>query len=159
MKWIKRILLVLAAVFIILQFIPVNRANPPVDAAKVLQAPPNVQSILDRSCKDCHSNRTEWPWYARIAPVSMWMADHVKDGRREVNFDEFNTYSAKRRARKMKEICEQVEEHEMPLWEYLPLHRRAKLSDADIQTLCAWTKSLSVPSESSRSSSTAVRRE
>jgi hypothetical protein len=141
MKWLKRILLVLVIVFVAAQFSRPNLTNPPIDDAKVLRAPANVQAILDRSCIDCHSNRTVHPWYSQITPVSWWLANHIKDGRREVNFSEIGGYSAKKAAHKMEEICEQVEKGEMPLPSYLWVHWSAKLSEADRRTLCDWAKS------------------
>ena len=140
MKWLKRILLALVILLVIAQFIRPARTNPPVDPAKELRAPQPVASILERSCNDCHSNRTVWPWYAQVAPVSWLLADDVKDGRKEVNFSEWATFTPRRTARKLQEICEQVEKHDMPLWFYVPLHPDAKLSDADRKTLCDWAK-------------------
>lgn len=140
MKWIKRIGLALIVLLVVAQFIRPAHTNPPVDPAKELQAPQSVAAILQRSCNDCHSNRTVWPWYANVAPVSWLLADDVKDGRREVNFSEWATFKPTRTARKLKEICEQVEKHEMPMKIYVPLHPDAKLSDADRKTLCDWAK-------------------
>jgi hypothetical protein len=140
-KFLKVALIVLVVAFVLAQFIRPAQANPPVDPAKTLKAPADVQAILDRSCGDCHSNNTRWPWYAKVAPVSWWLADHVKDGRREINISEFATYSPRKAAHKMEEVCEQVEKGEMPLSTYLPLHPDAKLSDADKARLCAWAKS------------------
>src|SRR5436190_9439887 len=137
---LKRMLLILVVLLIAAQFIRPARTNPPVDPAKELQAPQPVAAILQRSCNDCHSNRTVWPWYADVAPVSWLLADDVKDGRREVNFSEWATFKPTRTARKLKEICEQVEKHEMPMKFYVPLHRDAKLSDADRKTLCDWAR-------------------
>ena len=138
-KVLKVVLLALAVVLFAAQFVRPDLTNPPIDPAHELRAPANVQSILDRSCNDCHSNRTRYPWYAQISPLSWWLKDHITEGRREVNFSEFATYSARRKGRKFKEICEQVKEGEMPLESYLPLHPSAKLSDADRQVLCQWT--------------------
>jgi cytochrome c553 len=140
MKWLKRILLALLVLFLVAQFVRPSRANPPVDTAKELRAPANVQQILDRSCNDCHSNRTQWPWYSNVTPVSWYLVDHIKDGRRELNLSEFNSYRAKRQARKMEELCKEVEEGEMPLREYVWLHPEARLSEQDRQTLCTWAK-------------------
>lgn len=147
MKWTRVVLLALLVALIVAQFIrPKSMANPRVDEAKTLyaveQVPPEVRSILDRSCNDCHSSRTAWPWYAQIAPVSWFLADHVKDGRREMNVDEWGDYTFRRRARKLQETCEQVEQHEMPIKSYLRLHRDATLSDADRKALCDWSKAL-----------------
>jgi hypothetical protein len=140
-KFLKIALIVLIVAFVVAQVVRPNRTNPPVDPAKVLQAPADVQAILSRSCNDCHSNETRWPWYTNVAPVSWFIADHVKDGRKELNFSEFASYTPRRSARKMHEICEQVETGEMPLTNYLPLHPEAKLSDADRKRLCDWSKS------------------
>ncbi len=139
---LRIVLIVLIAAFLVAQVFRPNRVNPPVDPAKALQAPPSVQAILDRSCNDCHSNNTRWPWYTNISPLSWWIADHVKEGRRELNFSEFNGYTERRKGKKLEEICEQVQQGEMPLKNYVPLHPEAKLSDADQQTLCSWTKQL-----------------
>lgn len=145
MKWRaipwKRVFLIAAIVFVAMQVIRPSRANPPIDPSKQLVAPADVQAIFARSCNDCHSSRTVWPWYTAVAPVSWWLADHVHEGRREVNFSEWQSYSAKRKARKLKEICEQVEQGEMPLKAYLPLHPEAKLSDAERVRICEWAKS------------------
>src|ERR1700677_1307278 len=88
-KWAKCIFLTLLAMFCALQFVPVNRANPPVDPAKKLQPPPEVEVILRASCYDCHSDETRWPWYSYVAPVSWWIANHVQDGRRRLNLSEW----------------------------------------------------------------------
>ena len=140
MKWLKRILFVLSAVFIGIQFVRPARTNPSIDPAKELHAPPHVAAILDRSCMDCHSNRTRWPWYTSVAPVSWWIIDHVNEGRHELSFSAFGGYTQRRQTKKMEQICEEVEEGEMPLREYLWLHPSARLSEADRQTLCAWSK-------------------
>jgi hypothetical protein len=139
-KAIKVILLVLAVALIAAQFVRPELTNPPLDPAHELRAPANVQPILERSCNDCHSNRTQYPWYSRISPVSWWLKDHIDEGRRELNFSEFATYKPRRKAKKFEEICEQVKEGEMPLWQYVPVHPSAKLSDADRETLCTWAK-------------------
>lgn len=135
---VKKILLVLVILLVAAQFVRPLPANVPIDPAKTLVAPPPIQSMFDRACQDCHTNQTRWPWYAQIAPVSWWLADHVKDGRREVNFSEWQTYSHKRKLRKLQEICEQVNKKEMPPTSYLPLHADAKLSDADRNAICDW---------------------
>ncbi|HEX2831844.1 MAG TPA: heme-binding domain-containing protein [Thermoanaerobaculia bacterium] len=141
-KFFKVVFIVLIVVFIAGQAVRPDRTNPPIHPANVLQTPADVQAILNRSCMDCHSNATTWPWYTNISPVSWWIADHVREGRRELNFSEFNTYSAKKAAHKMEEVCGQLESGEMPLSGYAgPLHPDAHLSDADKARLCEWAKS------------------
>ncbi len=141
MKWITRIFAVLGVVYLVSQGLRPERKNRPVDPAKRLVAPPQVQSILDRSCADCHSNNTRWPWYSNLSPISWWLADHVGHGRRDFSTSDFNSYTPERAAHKMEEVCEQVEDGHMPIRQYLWLHPGAKLSAADKQTLCGWAKS------------------
>jgi hypothetical protein len=141
MKWLTRILAALGVVYLASQGLRPEYVNRPVDPAKQLVAPPHVQSILDRSCNDCHSNHTKWPWYSKVSPISWWLVDHVGHGRRDLSFSDFKTYPQKRAAHKMEEVCEQVESGEMPLPSYLWMHPSAKLSAADKQTLCGWAKS------------------
>lgn len=141
LKWIGiGIVITLACI----QVVRPDRTNPPVDPAMTLQAstqvPPEVQAIFERSCYDCHSNQTVWPWYTNVAPVSWFIADHVKDGREELSFSEWGAYPPKKADHKLEEICEMVEKGEMPLESYLILHGGAKLSEPDKQTLCNWTK-------------------
>ena len=139
MKWLKRIVLALFVLFLLAQFIRPERTNPPVDPAKELRAPAHVQQILDRSCNDCHSNRTQWPWYSNVTPVNWYLVDHIDEGRHELNFSEFNSYSPKKQAKKLEEMCEEVEKGHMPLPEYVRLHPSTRLSESDKQTLCAWS--------------------
>jgi hypothetical protein len=144
LKWFRRIVIALFVIFVVIQVVRPDMKNPPVDPKHTLestgQVTPQAESILRRSCYDCHSSETVWPWYAKIAPVSWFLADHVKDGRKELNFSEWSTFNARRKARKLKEVCDQVREGEMPLKTYLPLHPAAKLSDADRETLCSWAR-------------------
>lgn len=142
MKWLKRGAIALAILFIAAQAIRPSMTNPPVDEGRTLQAkaqiPPQVYGIMERSCNDCHSNKTSWPWYAQITPVSWYLAHHVDEGRRELNISDWARYDNRRATRKLGEICEQVKEGEMPLKTYLMIHPSAKLSDADRQALCDW---------------------
>lgn len=142
MKRWKLILLIVAVLLLVAQLIRPSMTNPPVNPAQTLQAttsvPPAVTQILDRSCRDCHSSNTSWPWYSKVAPMSWLLADHVSEGRKELSFSEWATYAPRKKARKLQEVDEQVREGEMPLKSYLPLHPEAKLSDADRQTLSAW---------------------
>jgi len=138
------VVIILAVLLVIAQAIRPDMKLPPEnpshDIRAALQVPPQVDEIVKRSCYDCHSSKTRWPWYARIAPSSWLLANDVSEGRKELSFSEFATYSPKRQAGKLKEICEQLDEKEMPLWYYLPLHPSAKLTDADRETLCGWAK-------------------
>ena len=143
-KILKIVALVAALGFIAIQFKRPNRNNPPENAADTMEArmnvPADVKAVLDRSCADCHSHRTTWPFYTNIAPISWQVADHVFEGREKLNFSVWGTYEPRRQRRKLHQICEQVESAAMPLPQYLYIHRDAKMSPQDIQTLCNWTK-------------------
>lgn len=144
-KWLDRIFLALAAAFLLMQVYRPARVNPPVDGNRtihsVIHVPADVAAILDRACADCHSNRTEWPWYSNVAPVGWVVADHVREGRRELNFSEFATYPPDRRAHALEDICEEVKRGSMPLRDYLRLHPEARLSAEDATALCTWARS------------------
>src|SRR5689334_13007104 len=130
LKWAGIILIVLA---VAIQAIRPARTNPEVDESKTLRAnsttSADVAAILDRACNDCHSNKTTWPWYSEVAPVSWLLVDDVNDGRKELSLSEWGTYDSKKRVRKLKKICEEVESGGMPLKSYLLLHPAARLSD------------------------------
>lgn len=136
------------ALLVGIQLIRPARGNPPVDQSHTLEAvvlvPPRVESILQRSCNDCHSDLTSWPWYSNVAPVSWFVIDHVDEGRRHVNFSEWLRRDTKNPGEYTRErfqaMCKQVQTYDMPLTSYLLLHRAAKLSEGDIETICQWTK-------------------
>lgn len=141
-KILKWTVIILAVLFVAIQTIRPSRINPPIDASLALEAKtrvtPEVAAILERSCNDCHTNKTVWPWYSNVAPVSWYLVRHVNDGRRHLSFSDWGSYAPKKADRKMQEICEQVQTGEMPINSYVILHPSAKLSDADKQILCGW---------------------
>lgn len=143
-RFLKVLLIVLVIAFLGAQAVRPTRANPPVDESQTIFAtgnvPPDVKAIIDRSCNDCHTHTVKWPWYSHAAPMSWLVAEDVEEGRKELNFSTWGTYPPKRQDHKLEEICEQVEKGEMPLRNYLYVHPGAKLSDADRQRLCEWTK-------------------
>jgi Haem-binding domain len=108
------------------------------DISKIYTVPADVETILKSSCYDCHSNNTMYPWYAEVQPVAWWLADHIKDGKKELNFSEFASYRIGKQYRKLEEINKEVKENEMPLDSYLWIHKNAKLSDQQKLTLANW---------------------
>ena len=139
----KRKLLLLAVIILVgIQFIPVeenksdtfskndfiNTTNPPEDIGKMLKS----------SCYDCHSNNTKYPWYDKIAPVSWWVSGHIDHAKEELNFSEWDTYTAKKKKHKLEEIVEETGEGEMPLNSYLWMHGEAKLTDEQVKQLKQW---------------------
>jgi hypothetical protein len=142
---VSKLVLIIIIVGVTIQFIPVDRSNPPVEEG--IEVSPQVHAILKRACYDCHSHETNWPWYSQVAPASWLLAWDVHEGREELNFSTWNRYSPKKRNKFIKEIWEEVQEGEMPPWFYLPLHPEASLSDQDRKALREWTKSVSIPNE------------
>jgi hypothetical protein len=141
---IKILFILLILAFLVGQFIRPDFSNPPVVPSETLaastQVPPDVQRVLSRSCNDCHSNETQYPWYSKVTPFNWFLANHIRDGRSEMNFSVWNTYTARKKARKLEELCEQVEQAEMPLPSYLWIHRDAVLSREEARMLCEWAQ-------------------
>ena len=140
----KKIAYTLLAALVIIQFFRpaknINAAESATanDISKVFAVPENVQSILKTSCYDCHSNNTYYPWYNNIQPVAWWLNHHVEEGRGELNFNEFATYTARRQYKKMEEVIDQVKEDEMPLSSYSIIHKDAKLNPDQKLALSSW---------------------
>ena len=135
-KWIKRSGIALAIALGAAQLVPVMRSNP--IERNFPQAPAEIQALMRRSCNDCHSNETQWPWYAQLAPASFLIARDVKGGRGKLNFSMWDTYDEARKARKKKEIAKEVKRGDMPPWYYVPLHPRAKLSAQERELIVKW---------------------
>jgi len=144
MKTLKRAVIAAIAPLAVIQVIRPGRTNPAVDESRTIQVrtqmPADVAAILDPSRKDCHSHETRWPWYSQIAPVSWYVAYDVNKGRKEFSLSDWARCGARRTARKLKEICEQLEKGEMPPWDYSMVHPSARLSDSDKRVLCDWAK-------------------
>ncbi len=142
-KIVKWVLISLICLFLLIQLKRPARTNPAMDESQTMEAhtqmTPQAQDIINRSCRDCHSNKTEWPWYTNIAPVSWWITDHVNEGRKLLNLSEWGKLDKDRQDKKLRQICDEVEDGAMPLPVYLPMHPKAKLSDQDKKTLCDWT--------------------
>lgn len=145
-KILKILLVVLVVGLVVIQFFRIDKTNPQVNAAETLEAavdvPPDIKLILGRACNDCHSNQTIYPWYSNVQPAAWFLKSHIDDGRRHLNFSVFNTYDAKKKAKKLEEICEEVESSAMPLPSYLWIHRDAVVSESEKKALCDWTKSV-----------------
>lgn len=144
-KYIKPVLIGLLAIFLLAQFIrPArNLSNDQTNSLTTkYPVPEPVQTILKTTCYDCHSNYTVYPWYANIQPVASWLADHVNEGKGELNFSEFTTRKVAVQNKKFGEIIEMVQEGEMPMSSYTLIHRDAILSDAQQKLLTDWAQSM-----------------
>ena len=141
---IKKILIGFAILFVLSHAIQPTKnkgnTNSANDITTVYTVPENVMAILKKSCYDCHSNHTEYPWYDHITPVNWWVANHIKEGKFELNFNEFGSYSTKKQLKKMEEIGETVEKGQMPLSSYLVMHGDAALDSDQKELLVSWSK-------------------
>jgi len=143
---VNRVLLGLALFLVLIQIFQPKRTNPPIVASKTLRAhisiPPAVQTSLTRSCGDCHSNQTVWPWYSRIAPLSWVVIDDVNQGRRKMNFDNWEAQpNAKEANDRLVDICPEIRRNGMPPFSYRLLHRDLRLKSDQISNICAWSDS------------------
>jgi len=143
---IRKILIALLIALVIIQFFhPAKNKHavlPDHSIAALYPVPPAIKEILAVSCNDCHSNNTVYPWYSKLQPVDWWLNDHVKDGKSELNFDEFATYNLRRQYHKLEEVIDQVKKGEMPLNSYTWIHKDAILSAAQQQEITAWANGI-----------------
>lgn len=143
---LKKILLGLVVIVVALQFIRPEKnlaASPPkTDLLALHPAPAEVKQMLQVGCYDCHSDHTRYPWYAEIQPLGWWLAQHVRDGKRELNLSGFGDLSAKRQAGKLEAMVDVIGRREMPLPSYTITHRDAVFTDAQIKQLTAWLDAL-----------------
>ncbi|UWX53673.1 heme-binding domain-containing protein [Maribacter litopenaei] len=144
MKLLKKILIGLLIIFIAVQFYRpeknISKENDTVAFMQETNPPEEVRVILKNACFDCHSNNTIYPWYNNIAPVSFWLADHIEEGKSELNFSDWQNYSEKKKDHKLEELYEEVERKSMPLNEYTWIHEEAKLSEKEIEAVVKWAK-------------------
>ena len=136
-KFIRWTFWLLVLGFILIQFVPVDRSNPPVTGE--LAAAEEVMEVLRNACYDCHSNETQWPWYSRVAPISWRIAKHVEMGRGNLNFSEWEGMTAEDQVDAKEEIWEEVERGSMPLSDYLRMHPEAVLTEPQREALRRWT--------------------
>jgi len=132
--------LITAAVILVVgaQFVPVDRTNPPVVNDPVVG--PALDAVLHRSCYDCHSNETRWPWYSRVAPASWLLGDHVKEGREHLNFSDWPSLDFELQDQYLRMIAKEVSGDHMPPATYLLIHRNARLGPAEKKLLLDWAQ-------------------
>jgi hypothetical protein len=140
---LKKILLVLAVVLVLIQFIRPEKNVSGVrtnDISNKYVIPERVNLLIAGACNDCHSNKTEYPWYSNIQPVAWWMSGHVNDGKRHLNFNNFTHRNIAYQNHKFEEIIEVIKEGEMPLPSYtwLGLHPAANLTEEEAGEIATW---------------------
>jgi hypothetical protein len=142
-RLLKISLLTLVVLFILIQFYPRPRKNiqqsvNPNDISVSHRISPAIQGILKSSCYDCHSNNTTYPWYAEMQPVAWWLGNHIRDGKKQLNFSDFGTYNLSGKYKKFDEIIKEVKGGGMPLKSYTLIHRNAKLAPSEKAQLLNW---------------------
>jgi len=108
------------------------------DFTKVYNVPKNIEIILRTSCYDCHSNNTYYPWYSYIQPARFFMESHIKEGKENLNFNEWGNYSDRKQNNKLDRIAKQIKSNEMPLTSYTLIHKNATLSDTQKKEVLDW---------------------
>lgn len=143
MKTFKFILLAVIVLFIVIQFIPSgipqNIPENDKNIAKSSLVTGPVLEQLKRSCFDCHSDQVRFPWYAKVAPTSWLLSNHINGGRGNLNFSRWEDYSKREKIGLLQNIKDEVESGKMPLKSYLLIHRDARLRPDDILSLSKWT--------------------
>lgn len=143
-KQLKWSAVVLGVLFLLAQLYRPARTNPVAPPEQHLrvhaQPPAEVMRIFDRSCRDCHSNQTVWPWYSHVAPVSWIVIDDVNHARSHMNLSQWAGYSARKQDDLLEDICDEVREEEMPLASYTWVHKGTRLTSEEVDTLCRWTE-------------------
>lgn len=138
--WFKRLSVALLVILVAIQMIQPARTNPPIDPKREMHADPLAAAVFQRSCNDCHSHRTVWPWYSHAAPVSWLVISDVTRGRKALNFADWAAYRPEEQQKQLSEICKEVSEGEMPGRAYTLLHRSVELSADDVTAICRWTR-------------------
>jgi heme-binding protein len=150
--WLKRLGIPLLLALLVIQLFQPAKTNPPIDPQREVHAfvpaDPAASAVIQRSCNDCHSHLTVWPWYSHVAPVSWLVVSDVNRGRHAMNLSEWATYRPEEQQKRLTEICKEVSEGEMPGFSYTLMHKNAKLSQSDIATVCRWAQSSTRSAES-----------
>jgi len=142
---LKKILFVLGVGFIVVQLIRPDRNlsnDLTYGISTKYSVPGEVSDILKGSCYDCHSNKTEYPWYSYIQPVTWWINDHITNGKRHINYSNFTKLPIANQSRKLEQTIEQIDKNEMPLasYTYLGLHKEANLTDDQRKIIIDWAR-------------------
>lgn len=136
--------IVLVGSFLLFQFFQPERnkgtIDPEIDLLMYSTIPDSLASILMNSCYDCHSNRTNYPWYSYIAPVSWVLQRHIDRGKEELNLSNFGDLEKSQKIGTLADLCDVIESGSMPLKSYLIIHRNARIINSKAEELCTWTE-------------------
>ncbi len=138
----KLTLKILVVVFVLMQFIVMDKPNYPIDKSIALHPPKDVETILKKACYDCHSNHTNYPWYSSIAPFSWTIREHVKQGRLALNFSKYKEIPKDKLPHKLDRAIDTVRIGMMPIPSYTWIHKDAKLTKEEKKKLIEYFQSL-----------------
>jgi|TARA_R110002012_G_scaffold143035_2_gene301132 exonuclease VII small subunit len=146
LKVLKIIAWIALGALVVIQFFPTDKnesyTTPETDFVLVNKVPSEIENQLMQSCYDCHSNNTVYPWYSKIQPAAWFLEDHIKEGKAELNFNEWDNYSDRRKKSKLRSIIKQIESGEMPLDSYTLIHRDAIFSEKEKEAVLNYMKTL-----------------
>lgn len=146
MKILKKIALVLLVLFVVIQFIrPKKNTNKEMTQQHIFNMYPsaeNVKTLVGNACNDCHSNNTNYPWYAEVQPIAWWLNDHVQEGKKHFNISEFGAYSLRKQYHKLEEVVDEVKEKKMPLENYTWMHKNSKITDEQRTIIASWATTI-----------------
>lgn len=146
-KSVRIVLIIGVIILVIIQFIQPSKNQGVMDDNHLFNqtaVPDNIRTILQKSCMDCHSNQTNYPWYDRIAPVSWMVNNHIREGKKSVNLSKWGNYSKIDKITILDNICNEITKKKMPLKSYTFIHRDTRLNEEKIDSLCAWTENLAL---------------
>lgn len=144
---LRKVVIVGVIIFLLMQLYQPARNKDngevlPSHITKLYPVPDSVNVIFETSCYDCHSNSTNYPWYAYIQPARFIMERHIRNGKKDLNFSEFGNYSRRKQESKLKSSSKQVKSGDMPLASYNFLHKNAKLTSRQRETVIRWVDSI-----------------
>lgn len=142
---LKKLLIGLLVVLVLIQFIhPAKNLSGDVknDITTKYPMSDSVKLVFDKACADCHSNKTNYPWYASVQPFAFWISDHVNDGKRHFNLNEFASYRIGKQNKKLEECIDEIKEGEMPISSYTIIHKEAKLTEAEKTLIMNWCQNI-----------------
>lgn len=150
-NWVKTTLMSGVVALAAIQIVRPARTNPPEELGRSIHAvaplDPAVANLLNRSCSDCHSNSTSWPWYSKVAPVSWLVVSDVNRGRHAMNLSDWADYSTGQQRELLQDVCTETVTGEMPQSTYRLMHRGARLGEADRHLLCSWAYGAGAPTQ------------
>ena len=142
----KKLLIIVIVLLVAIQFITIDKTNPPIDMSKdfisLINSPSELGTVIKSSCYDCHSHHTKYPWYSNVAPISWLIKDHINNGRNHLNFSTWADYSEKKKDHKLEECIEMIKSGEMPMNGYVMLHDEAEITHEQKMKLISWFSEL-----------------